>query len=100
MIKLAVVAKALALAELVAGFGNLLFGDDKPKSKPKRKDADRAALTDYHKAVIRAEYKSYVLFNKNHKRKMSTQELTNLINARIGLNKSVRTYSRIWNSED
>lgn len=100
MIKLAVLAKALAVAELFSSFSNLVFGDSEPKTKNKRKPADTTPLTDYHKAVIRAEHQSYVLFNKTHKRKMNTQELTSLINAKLGLNKSVRTYSRIWNSED
>lgn len=76
--------------------------DDKPEPKPKRirKKPDTTKLTQHHYNFICSARRQWEQYNKdNPKDRKSIQDLTDVINEKLGLNKSTRAYSRIWNGE-
>ncbi|MBP93777.1 MAG: hypothetical protein CMC55_06630 [Flavobacteriaceae bacterium] len=76
-----------------------LFYVEKTVETPIDKKRDTTVLTDYHERVIKAEHAAAEIHNRTHPNKITSQDLTDLLNQKFKLNKSVRSYSRIWKKQ-
>lgn len=73
---------------------------EEPKVRKPRKKSDTTRFTQHQYDFVmraRAEWEHYNIHNpQNHK---NLQVLTDVLNTNLGLNKSTRAYSRIWNGD-
>ncbi len=77
-----------------------MFSPEKVPTTMTNKKRDTTKFNEYHVAVIKAEYAAAKIHNCTHTTKISNQELADLLNLKFDLNKSVRSYSRIWNQSE
>lgn len=67
------------------------------KSISKRKKPDTTKLTQKHYDAIIHIYNEWVIYNRSHpKNKKTQQDLTDVINHELSLDKSRTTLSKIW----
>ena len=90
------------LTDFVEEVYEFLFGDEEedvftPKHKPQH-TRDCTPLNQYHYDFILAAYEEFSAYNQYRSRpdKKPVSELTERLNERFGLNKSTRSYQRIW----
>ena len=98
------ITKLTGLATIAKEIKELFFGKEPICTKKElagRGIRDTTKFTDYHKAVIRSEYQMMTIMNKaNPKKKMTQEQLAIMLNKKLGLNKSRKSYSAIWKSEE
>lgn len=75
-----------------------VFGSYVNTPMPKyRKKSDTTKLTQVHYDFIKFAHKEFKQWNVDHpKDKKSTEELKDIINEKMELDKSVAIYSRVW----
>lgn len=93
------VVTVLQLAPLVKEVIDM-FSSDRDKTPPVHKISDTTKFNDYHKRVIKAEHAAAVIQRRTGTSHITNQELADLLNHKFGLNKSVRSYSHIWNQKE
>lgn len=98
------ITKLTGLASIAKEIKELFFGKEPICTKKElagRGIRDTTKFTDYHKAVIRSEYQMMIIMNKTDpKKKMTQEQLAIMLNKKLGLNKSRKSYSAIWKSEE
>jgi hypothetical protein len=93
------VITVLQLAPLVKEVVDM-FSTTGSNSPNLHKVSDTTKFNDYHKRVIKAEHAAAVIQRRTGTSHITNQELADLLNQKFGLNKSVRSYSRIWNEKE
>jgi hypothetical protein len=98
------ITKLTGLASIAKEIKELFFGKEPICTKKElagRGIRDTTKFTEYHKTVIRVEYQMMQIHNKtNPKKKMTQEQLAIMLNKKLGLNKSRKSYSAIWKSEE
>lgn len=99
MINFAVILRWLGLATALGEAKQSLFGSSSLLPTEKKKNyngRDTTKLTDYHKSVILTEYRMAQLSNIGSCKKLTHQDIADHLNKKLGLNKSVKSYSLVW----
>ena len=97
------ISKLSGLTTIAKEIKTLIFGADKPAKSRElagKGVRDNTKFTDFHVAIIKAEYEIFLVNNKtNPKKRMTQEELAIMLNKKFGLNKSRKSYAKIWNQE-
>jgi electron transfer flavoprotein alpha subunit len=97
------ITKLTGLASIAKEIKELFIGKEPVCSKRElagKGVRDTTKFNSYHIAMIKAEFAMMQINNKtNPKKRMTQEELAIMLNKKLGLNKSRKSYAKIWNQE-
>lgn len=97
------ITKLTGLATIAKEIKEMIWGKEpvcRQKEIAGRGVRDTTKFTEYHKAIIRAEFQMMQTLNKtNPKQRMTQEQLAVILNRKLGLNKSRKSYAAVWNAD-